>query len=102
MLEFHRIGVLAAVMWTAPAVLSLVASLFAFCGVPSDATDEIGSMLAIVGAIGLGFAIGSYAIASALGEIALALASEVSNRGTVEAQVNQALVLVFTEETHRP
>lgn len=74
-------------MWAAPAVLSLVASLFAFCGVPSDATDEIGLVLAIVGAIGLGFAISSYAIASALGEIALALASEVSNRGTVEAQV---------------
>jgi hypothetical protein len=65
------LGVLAAVIWTAPSVISLTASLYGVLA--SDAPDEYESMLAIVGAFGMGFAIGSYAIASALDRIAIGL-----------------------------
>lgn len=83
--DIQRVGAAAAVIWAGPAVLSLTASLYGF--VTDESIDEIDVLLAMLGALGLGFAVGSYAIASALGEIALALASEVSNRGTVVVEV---------------
>ena len=62
--EIRRFGAVATVIWTAPAVLSLTASLYGF--VTDNSIDEIDVILAIVGAIALGFAIGSHAMALAL------------------------------------
>lgn len=77
--DFHSVGILAAGAWTASAVLSLVASLFVYCDLMSDATDEHALLLALFGALGLGFAMGSYAIAGALGKIAIGLANEIAS-----------------------
>ena len=67
--EIRRFGAVATVIWTAPAVLSLTASLYGF--VTDNSIDEIDVILAIVGAIALGFAIGSHAMALGLEKIAI-------------------------------
>jgi hypothetical protein len=74
--EIRRFGAVATVIWTAPAVLSLTASLYGF--VTDNSIDEIDVILAIVGAIALGFAIGSHAMALALEKIAIGVSLAVA------------------------
>lgn len=76
--DFHRFGLLASAIWTAPSVTSLTASLYG--GLTSDQIDEFDLMLAIVGTLGMGFAVGSYAIALALERIAIGLSLAVAEQ----------------------
>ena len=69
--NIRRFGAVATVIWAAPAALSLTASLYGF--VMDNSIDEIDAILAIVGALALGFAGGSYAMALALEKIAIGL-----------------------------
>ena len=69
--DIRRGGAVATVIWTAPAVISLAASLYGF--VTDNSIDEIDVILAIVGALALGLAGGSYAMALALEKIAIGL-----------------------------
>ena len=75
-----RCSILAATAWAVSALLSLIASLCVYCDATSDVPDEYALMLAVVGALGLGFAIGSYAIASALEGIAIGLSLAVAEQ----------------------
>jgi hypothetical protein len=79
--DFRNIGILVAAAWTGSAVISLIASLCVYCDFIPDATDEQGHLLALAAALGLGYAVGTHAITGALGDIAVALASEISNEG---------------------
>jgi hypothetical protein len=76
--DFRNIGILAATAWSASAVVSLAASLCVYCDIIPDATDEQGHLLVLAAALGLGNAIGTHAITRALGDIAIAAASEIS------------------------
>ena len=80
--QFRSIGVLAAVAWTASSVISFAASLSVCFELIPEATDDHAAVLAVAGTLGLGFAVGNYAIARALGEIANAVASEIANQDT--------------------
>jgi hypothetical protein len=62
------------------AVLILVLSRCAYFELISDVTGELGSVSAVVGALGIGFAAGSYAIASALERIAIGLSLAVTEQ----------------------
>lgn len=81
--DIRRIGAAATVVWAAPAVLSLAAALYGFAS--DNSIDEIDVVLAIVGALALGFAIGCYAMALALErltiEVLLAVAQQSSECG---------------------
>jgi hypothetical protein len=78
--DFHRLGLLVSVAWAMSAVLILVVSLCAYCELISDVTGELGSVSAVVGALGIGFAGGNYAIALALGRIAIGLSLAVTEQ----------------------
>jgi hypothetical protein len=69
--DIRRIGAAATVMWAAPATLSLTAALYGV--VSDDSIDETDVILAIVGVLGLGFAVGNYAMTLALERIAIGL-----------------------------
>jgi hypothetical protein len=69
--DIRRAGAVATAIWTTPAVVSLAASLYGF--VTDESIDEIDVILAIVGALALGFAGGSYVMARALERIAIGL-----------------------------
>jgi hypothetical protein len=71
-LRFHRFGIRVAAVLAAPSALSLAASLPAYCGLYtgvslSDVSEPLALMLALIGAVGLGLAVGCYAGALALG-----------------------------------
>ena len=68
---FKVSGAAATVMWAAPATLSLTVALYGV--VSDDLIDETDAILAILGVLGLGFAVGNYAMTLALERIAIGL-----------------------------